>query len=153
MAKTKSTSIKPGATKRRYPAPVAKPVTKVASDNLLSQATPEPQTIRQLIVEPNPIGLSDNLLSQTPTEPNTTIEINGDVNEINTPVMAHKGATMRGVLIGVAGGSVVAYLSYNGIKTVLLDKGYDQDKANQYALISAGVCALVTFTILYNVLK
>jgi len=145
MARTKSTSVKPVARTKRTPVKVA----KVVSDNLLSQTPTVPIQTVPLMSE----SVSDNLAQA----PNTTIEINGDVDTLNTPYpiekQSHTGRSGRGFVIGLVGGSVVGYLSYNSIKTVFLDKGYDQNKANQYAMISAGVCALVTFWMLYKIIK
>ena len=142
-----SKQAKPVVAKAKRPVPVK--VAKVVSDNLLSQTLPEPIQVRQLIVpSTDPVTVSDtgsdNLLSRpalevdTHTEPETTIKTT-------------KAPTMRGVLIGLAGGSIAGYMAYTGLKTVFLDKGYTADQANQYAMSSAGVIGLVTFGILYKV--
>jgi hypothetical protein len=70
-----------------------------------------------------------------------------------TIVMAHKGPTMRGVLIGVAGGSIAGYVAYTGLKSVFLDKGYTADQANQYAIYSGVAVGLLTFALLYRITK
>ena len=153
MAKAKSTSTtklpRTKAISKPSKIKIAKPVTIPVipvTDNLLTNPTALP------VVDPV-IPIQNDIPEIVP---NTNIEVNGDNNEINTPAVTHKPLTRRSglsVVIGLAGGSTVAYFAYDGFKTMFQDKGYDQDKANQYALLSAGLCGLITFGILYKIIR
>jgi len=169
MAKAKNINVRlprTKATNKPAPVKVAKPVTKVASDNLLSRAATThmvpPAVIKssEVIGKPHlPIeSINPVVVDQVPGLPIVDSYTEPVLSEVDSLVSdqneySAKPRSGRGVIVGLIGGSVVGYMAYNGIKTVLLDKGYDQDKANRYALISAGVCALLTFTILYNLIK
>lgn len=154
MTKNKRISTTKGTARtKRIPAPV----------NVVAKPIIQHSKLDDLLIDPVKVDkpvtnvASANSLDNATITPNTTIEINGDVDSINTPIQvkdeSHTGRSGRGIVIGLIGGSVIGYVAYNGLKTVFTDKGYDQDKANQYAMISAGVCALLTFGILYNLTK
>lgn len=59
----------------------------------------------------------------------------------------------RGIMVGLIGGSIAGYVAYEGLKTVFLDKGYTQDKANQYAMFTGVACGLLAFGVLYSMTK
>ena len=130
-------SAKGNAKVRRPSAPVKVKVTELNTD---IPVVVQP-VIPEIIPEPIP----------TYTEPVLT-EVDSNPTP-KTVVMAHKGPTMRGVLIGTVGAGIAGYFAYTGLKSVFLDKGFNQAKSNQYALISAGVIGLVTFGVLYSLTK
>lgn len=154
MAKAKNTNTTrsprtkaPAKPKIKIAKPVTIPIIPV-TDNLLANPTALPVV--------DPVIPIQSLNDIPEIVPNTTIEVNGDNNEINTPAVIHKPLTRRsglGIAIGLIGGSTVAYFTYNEFKNGFTTKGYKEDQANQYALISAGLCGLIAFGILYSLIK
>jgi hypothetical protein len=75
------------------------------------------------------------------------------MTNIVTPEPVKSGHKARGVMVGLVGAGIIGYMGFEGLKLALLDKGYTDDQAKQYASISAGVCSLITFLLLYKLAK
>ena len=138
MAKTKNISVQSPKAKKPAPVKIAK-VTQVV--NKCNEVIAKPYLPAENI---NPIA----------PVPNSMVTANESVDTTNTLTQVeNEPRSGRGVVFGLIGGSVVAYMAYSSLKSVFTDKGYDKAQAHEYALISAGVSALLTFTILYRLIK
>ena len=133
VSKNISKQAKPVIAKAKRPDPVK--VAKITS--IKSLPVKLATTVIDPIIEPVQISTEPILTEVVSPEPETTIQVN------RTP-------KMRGVVVGLIGAGIGGYMAYTGIKDVLLDKGYNQDQANQYSLIAAGVIGLITFGVLYK---
>ena len=138
MAKIKGTGVKQNVRKKRSPVKVAKVIEPITTTQISGIVENEPIT---------PVYQEPELAAVVSSPEPEIIKV---VNRNEPAKKSNKGSAF---MVGLAGGSAVGYMSFSGLKSTLLDKGYNQDDANQYALITGCISGLITFAILYNLIK
>ncbi len=129
------------------------------SKNINKQSKVNARTKRPAPVKVTKISLVNSETTVEPVVPISAPQTEPIITEVvsypepETTVQVKRAPTMRSLVVGLIGGSIGGYMAYTGLKSVFLAKGYDQDKANEYSMYSAGVIGLVTFGILYKIIK
>lgn len=143
-----STKSAKGSAKKRPSAPVK--VTELITDIPVVVAPVVPEL---KVTEVNPVIPVVRPVPAQPIIPKVDIKPIPVIDSKPLSPEPIKEQSGRGIMVGLVGGSIAGYMAYEGLKTVFLDKGFTQDKANQYAMFTGVACGLLTFAILYSVTK
>lgn len=156
MAKAKSTSVKKNVRTKRPSAPVKVSMTEISATDIPVVASPVVPELK--VIESKPIiPVVSQPVAPKPIAPKVTTQpipvIDSKESPFQVEIVANKDQSGRGMVIGVIGGSVVGYLAYTTLKPLFLNRGLTKDKSDQYAMLSAVACGLLTVGLIYKMNK